>query len=248
MSGEEPVAVGISTLAVAASIAVVAGVAYAQRARGLALPVCRRRVAAVGTTIALYMIATAAAAVSGTLTRFDVVPPPMAIVFGSILVASVVLGLSPIGRALAHGLPLWLLVVFQAFRLPLELVMHHAATIGLMPRVMSYSGYNFDILTGTSALVLGVALRFTRVPTAIVWIWNIAGTLLVLTIAAIAVAASPLFAWFGPDQLNVWVTRFPYVWIGILVGAAIAGHIVVFRRLVAQSATARIQRGAGPGA
>ncbi|MDX1982954.1 MAG: hypothetical protein SFV51_21975 [Bryobacteraceae bacterium] len=36
--------------------------------------------------------------------------------------------------------------------LPLELVMHHAAAEGRMPVQMSYSGWNFDIVTGITAI------------------------------------------------------------------------------------------------
>jgi hypothetical protein len=47
--------------------------------------------------------------------------------------------------------PLAVLVGVQGFRLPLELLMHRAYAEGLMPVQMSYSGRNFDIVTGTTA-------------------------------------------------------------------------------------------------
>jgi len=64
---------------------------------------------------------------------------------------------------LARGTPLAVLVIVQSFRLPLELAMHRAFVEGLMPVQMSYSGLNFDIVTGTTALVLGLAMMVTRV-------------------------------------------------------------------------------------
>jgi hypothetical protein len=144
----------------------------------------------------------------------------------------VALGLSPLGRRLALGLPLPALVLFHGFRFPLELVMHQAAREGIMPSVMSYSGYNFDIVTGISALLLGGALLFRRVPLLFVAAWNLIGVLLLITIAAIAIAALPLFRVFGDDQLNVWITHFPYVWLPVMVAAAQLGHILISRRMI----------------
>ena len=44
-----------------------------------------------------------------------------------------------------------------------------------------------------------------------------------------------MFRAFGDDQLNVWVTQFPYVWIAVMVAAALFGHIVTLRKLLAES-------------
>ena len=52
----------------------------------------------------------------------------------------------------ANHVPLWILVAVQGFRLPLELAMHRLYERGIMPEQMSYSGRNFDIVTGATAL------------------------------------------------------------------------------------------------
>ena len=57
-----------------------------------------------------------------------------------------------LGTHLATFLPLWLLVAVQGFRLPLELAMHAMYERGVMPVQMSYSGRNFDIVTGVTAI------------------------------------------------------------------------------------------------
>jgi hypothetical protein len=53
-------------------------------------------------------------------------------------------------------------------------------------------------------------------------------------VAAVAFAASPVFRAFGDDQLNVWVTQFPYVWIAVMVAAALFGHVVTLRKMLAE--------------
>jgi hypothetical protein len=78
----------------------------------------------------------------------------MLIMIAAVFVMAFTFGFSPYGRDGAAHLSLATLIGLQAFRFPLELVMHHAGTLGIMPVELSYSGYNFDIVTGIGALVL----------------------------------------------------------------------------------------------
>lgn len=49
-----------------------------------------------------------------------------------------------------------------------------------------------------------------------------------------AVVATPAFAWFGRDRLNVWITYPPFVWLpAVIVTAALTGHLLVWRKLQA---------------
>ena len=73
--------------------------------------------------------------------------------FGAVLVVSAGVALSPLGARLAT-LPLGALVAFQAFRLPLELVLHTWAAQGTIPEAMTWSGQNWDIVSGVVALAI----------------------------------------------------------------------------------------------
>lgn len=184
-----------------------------------------------------WITLTGALASSGLLARTNVVPPPPALLIVSVLALAIVTGLSPAGGTLAAAVPLRVLVGLQAFRMPLELVMHRAATLGIMPPELSYSGYNLDIVTGAGALALALAMRAgIRVPRALVWAWNLWGLWCLAVIAAIAVATSPMVRAFGDDprHVNTWVLHLPYVWLpAVLVLIALAGHIVTTRALLA---------------
>src|SRR3954454_1834665 len=103
----------------------------------------RRRTIRAGAGVGIWLAAMAAAALSGWLGRFDLRPPPMVIWFASMVVMTLALAGSPFGRRFADKLPSAALIGFQAFRLPLELVMHRAVAAGIMPNVMSFTGYNF---------------------------------------------------------------------------------------------------------
>ena len=204
-----------------------------------------RRTILAGVGVALWLVAMAAAALSGLLGRFDLRPPPMVIWFASMVVMTLALAWSPFGRRFADKLPFVALIGFQAFRLPLELVMHRAAIAGIMPDVMTYTGYNFDIVTGATALPLALYAWRRSVPRWLIVLWNVTGQILLFVVAGVALAASPIFRAFGDDQLNVWVTQFPYVWIAVMVAAALFGHVVTLRKLMAER-RAKVARVAAP--
>jgi hypothetical protein len=193
-----------------------------------------RRTILAGAGVAIWLGAQAAAALSGWLGRFDVRPPPMVIWFMSMVVMTLALAWSPFGRRFADKLPFVALIGFQAFRLPLELIMHRAVAAGIMPNVMSFTGYNFDIVTGATALPLALYAWRRPLPRPLIVLWNLTGQILLIVVAMVALAASPIFRAFGDDQLNVWVTQFPYVWIAVMVAAALFGHVVTMRKLLAE--------------
>jgi hypothetical protein len=133
-------------------------------------------------------------------------------------------------RRLALSFLLTTLIAAQAFRILVEILIHKSSTIGLAPPQMTWDGYNFDIITGVTALALALFAR--AVPTRLVFIWNCLGLALLSWVVGIAIVSFPTrFQLLRPD--NTWVAFFPYVWLpSILVPAALLGHIVIFRKLV----------------
>jgi hypothetical protein len=136
------------------------------------------------------------------------------------------------------------LVLLQSFRLPLEVLMLHAASAGLMPVEFSMAGYNFDVVTGALALPLGMAVRQGwRVHRALMWAWNLWGIGWLCVIIALAVMTSPNVAFFGRDtaHVSVWVLHFPCVWLPtVLVAVAIYGHLALSIRLRSRATGAAV--------
>lgn len=224
------VALGIPLLAVVAGALAVWGYGLAGASAGRV-----RRWAAGALLLGLVLGSAAALGASGFLLDTQARPPRPMLMFAFVL-GSVALGLSPVGRRLATGLPLAALVGFHAFRLPLELVMHQAAVEGVMPTQMSFSGQNFDILSGLAALVVGIGLASGRLGRRAAMAFNVLGIVLLLTIVSIAVSSLPLIHAFGeaPERLNTFVLYFPFVWLPtVLVPLAALGHVALTRRLMA---------------
>jgi cytochrome bd-type quinol oxidase subunit 2 len=221
--------------------AILVGGAYlAGRRLGEAQAQSRRWAVVTAVAVAGWMVVTWAVAAAGSLADFSRRPPPFVALFIVVLSLGTGLAFSPFGTRLVRGLPLWALVGSQAFRLPLEVLMHQASLEGLMPVQMSYSGWNFDIVTGASAIPVAwiLARRHTGGPLAVSW--NLLGTVLLAAILTIAVLSTPVVAVFGPDRLNTFVAHPPFVWLpSVMVVFAILGHWLVARKLKAE----RKQRG-----
>ena len=167
---------------------------------------------------------------AGALLDWDSTPPPFAVLVVAIFAIATGLAAGKIGLRLSRYLPLWVLVGVQSFRFPLEIAMHRMAERGVMPDQMSYSGQNFDILTGISAIVVALLIRAGVAGRRLALIWNLAGLGLLINIVTVAIVSTPRFAWFGPDRLNVWVMYAPFVWLpAVMVLAALAGHLIIFR-------------------
>jgi CubicO group peptidase (beta-lactamase class C family) len=227
-----PLERAFTVLPVILALLLVAGVLVAWRRTGASIR--RSTLAAAGLTLGLivWMAATYVAA-AFSLLQFPPALPTMMVVFVLLLVLSVGLGVSPVGRRLATGLPLAVLVGVQGFRLPLELLMHRAYEHGLMPVQMSYSGLNFDIVTGITALIVSALLATGRAGVRTARAWNVMGTLLLANIILISLLAAPT-PWrvFRGGPANEWIATEPYIWLPtVMVAFAIVGHIVIYRHL-----------------
>lgn len=218
------------------AVLVVALVAIAARAYGDQRQARRFALAA-----ASWLGLTGWLGLSGVFADFDARPPRLLLLLVPTLGLPFVLAFSRLGGALSQA-PITLLVGFQAFRLPLELVMHRAAVEGTMPPQMTYTGSNFDIISGSAALLVAVAAATVGAPRWLLLAWNALGSTLLVVILVVAVLSLPVFQAFGstPDRINTWIAYFPYVWLPAgLVSAALLGHLLLWRRLLSRGMRGR---------
>ena len=139
------------------------------------------------------------------------------------------IGLSRIGGWLS-GLPLSGLVAFQGFRLPLELVLHSWVAQGVIPATMTWSGRNWDIVSGVLALI---AAPFCRRSKVVAWIANAIGLALLVNVMRAAVLSSPVpFGWPVVPRLAL-IFHSPYALIiPVCIGGALIGHVALTRALI----------------
>lgn len=179
-----------------------------------------------------WLVVTGGLAASGLLLDFDSFPPAVMRLIFPTLVVTIIVCCSSLARPWLERWSLAAMIGFQAFRLPLELIMHQAAREGVMPPQMTFTGRNFDILTGLLAIPL--ALLAARVPKAVVWLWNLVGLALLLNVVGVAILSVPgPYRAFFQEPANVWIGHAPFVWLpAVLVPLALAGHILVARKLL----------------
>ncbi len=76
--------------------------------------------------------------------------------------------------------------------------------------------------------------------------WNVLGLLLLVNVVVVAILGTPPVRYFGEQHLNVWVTYPPFVWLpAVMVLAALAGHLVIFRAAQPEQAIRAMDSDAG---
>ena len=171
----------------------------------------------------------------GALGRYDPLPPPALLLLLGLTLLTVGFVFSRVGARLATGISLGAMVALQAFRIPVELLLHQLHVEGIVPIQMTYMERNFDVVTGISGLLLGLWILSRRpVPRGVVLLWNLLGLALLVNIVAIAAVSTPVpFRRFLESPPHTLPSTFPFVWLpSFLVQVALGSHLLIFRRLV----------------
>lgn len=201
--------------------------AWVSARRGSADPLSRAGAVLLGA--AGWVAALSAVVASGWM---QARPMPRLLLFaGAVILASIGLGCSRVGRWLAQGVSIGWLVAFQGFRLPLELILHGWARDGVIPASMTWTGSNWDVVTGALAVLLAPLAGRRR---SLAWTVDLVGIATLANVVRVAVLSSPLpFAWRVEPPLQL-AFHLPYAWIlPVCVGGALAGHVVLTRALIA---------------
>jgi hypothetical protein len=193
-----------------------------------------------GLGLAAWLALTGALAGAGVLAQFEGFPPRIMPLLGLGMVLTVALAASRFGKRLAESLPPALIVGYQGFRVAVEIMLHRAYQEGVIGVQMTWSGLNFDVVSGLTGLALGLWLwrrgEERPAPRALLWAWNLLGLGLLITIVSIAIMSfpGPLARFDGPP--NTWITTVPFVWLPtIMVTAALFGHLLLTRRLLSEA-------------
>ena len=187
---------------------------------------------------ALFLVAllssTYAAAASGVLKHWEVLPPPPAIIMVLLVCLNCCLCFcTELGLQLS-SLPLSLLVGTQSFRIAVEVWLHCGKELRVVPPQLAWGGRNFDVATGVLAAVLGVWSLRTRPPDALLWIYNSCGLAVLINVVVTAVLSLPTrMQHFHPS--SEFIVEPPFVWLPTwLVQCAFAGQCAGWTRRTAR--------------
>ncbi len=164
----------------------------------------------------------------GGFYRTSTVPPrlPVFAVFPALLL---IISLFIFARkSFIAPLPLKVLTLLHVIRIPVELVLLWLSNEKTIPQIMTFEGWNFDILSGiTAPFIFWLAFRGGKTNRALLIGWNIFALLLLVNIVSIAILSleSP-FQKFGFETPNRAVLSFPFIWL-----PAVVVPIVLFSHL-----------------
>jgi hypothetical protein len=178
-------------------------------------------------------------AASGKPLRFSLLlVPPVA--------GGLIYSYTPKGRRFFSHLDIRLLTLLQSIRLFVEPVLYWLALDHLVPRVMTFEGKNFDILTGLTMPVI-YYFGFVRktLPTWLLIIWNWMGIGLLAVVVSLGVssalnAGQTLASSNTGEGLSPFaIQHFPWALLpGFLVPAAFFAHVGSIRLLAAKTIVA----------
>lgn len=191
--------------------------------------------------VVVYLAVPALLATTGQLDQYDPMPAPALLLVLLLTVVTVLFPASSLGARLSSSIGLATLVGFQAFRVPVEWLLHRLAVEQVIPGVMTYSGRNFDVVSGITGGLLGVWLLRHTMSGRLLTLWNLLGLALLANIVLVAILSTPIpFRVFTEGPPNLLPSTFPFVWLpSFLVQLALLGHLMLFRRLRSASITER---------
>jgi hypothetical protein len=132
-------------------------------------------------------------------------------------------------------LPIKYLTLIHIVRIPVELVLLWLYQAGLEPRLMTFEGWNFDILSGlTAPVVYYFAFSSGKTNRPLLIVWNIFALGLLINVVTIAVltSRSPMQK-LSLDQPNIGVTYFPFIWLPtIIVPIVLFSHLTSLWKLL----------------
>lgn len=164
--------------------------------------------------LVLWLSLTAALSVNGVFEHWESRPPRLFLLPAAAMTSFILLSRTrALREVLAATPPTWLLLV-QAFRVPVELILFALFTAGRAPAQITFEGRNFDILVGLTAPLMAWLVHRARVSPAVVVAWNVLGLgVLLNTIGVVATSVpGPLHGDWPGAPLTV-VATWPMVWL-----------------------------------
>ena len=171
---------------------------------------------------------------TGFYTNASSVPPRFLLTIGPPLLFIIFLFLTKQGRSFIDSLNLKVLTTLHIIRLPVELVLVWLFIHKAVPRIMTFEGHNFDILSGVTAPVIYYVVFIKNKSYKWLLVWNILCLALLINIVSIAILSAPFpFQKLGFEQPNIALLYFPFVWLPSgIVPLVLLSHLTAIKRLM----------------
>lgn len=167
--------------------------------------------------------------------QLDAKPPRFLVVLGPPMVMISFLFLNHRGRHFMDKLPLKPLTWLHTVRVAVEVSLWYLFLEHQIPQMMTFEGYNWDILAGLTSPLMAWCLRRGTLPRWVILGWNLLALGLLINIVGIAILSAPLpFQQLNFVQPNVGVFKSTFIWLpGFVVPVVLWAHLVAIRRIYA---------------
>ncbi len=179
----------------------------------------------------IWVLLTGILSYIGFFERTDTIPPRMLLVFIPALAGVFYYWRKADVTKLQTN---WLVAVHM-LRLPVEITLYRLFLQGKVPVIMTFEGWNFDIIMGITAI--GIGLYVWRIHTVLLrrWfaLWNLMGILFlaIIVVTAILSAPSPIQR-LAFDQPNTAILMFPYTFLpAVVVPLVLLSHLLCLKQL-----------------
>lgn len=139
------------------------------------------------------------------------------------------------GKVWSDKLDVKSLTILHIIRIPIEIVLLWLFLSGVIPKIATFEGRNFDILVGlTAPIVFYFHFIKKTLSKRLFLVWNFVSLALLFSIVMIAILSLPFpFQQLAFDQPNIAVLYFPYVLLpAVVVPLVVFSHITIIRSLL----------------
>ncbi len=221
-------------LALLCIVLVLTGLRLALSRTGWPLRRQKKTVTITALLFAIWVMVVGVLAQNGLLSQFDTFPPKALLIVALLIAAAFIIVSTKRFKSLLLATPLHWLVLFQSFRVAVEILLWQTFERGLIPVQMTFEGRNWDIVAGLLAIAVGVYMQQQpRRAIAAGVLFNVVGLALLINIMAVSILSMPTpVRYFTEGPANTLVTTFPFVYLpSVLVVLAFAFHLFSLRQL-----------------
>jgi hypothetical protein len=172
---------------------------------------------------------------TGFYTNTTSMPPRLLALLLPPLLFIIALFITPAGKRYLDGMDLKTLTLLHTIRIPVELVLLGLFIHHTIPKVMTFEGHNFDLLSGiTAPVVYYFGFVKKRIGRTGLLLWNVVCLFLLINIVITAILSVPYsFQKLGLEQPNIAVLHFPFVWLACcVVPLVLLAHLAGIRQLL----------------
>jgi len=182
-----------------------------------------------------WMGVTAVLGLTGFYRNYDAFPPRFMFLLPLGLLFVIIFSFTKKGKQFMQGIDNKWITLIHTIRIPVEVVLYYVFLAGLIPDLMTFEGYNFDIISGVTApIVFYFYFVKQKLSKGFLLFWNFLCLGLLANILTIAfLSAKTPFQQLAFHQPNIGVTYFPFVWLpAVIVPIVFFSHITSIYQLL----------------